>query len=128
VNELFPDESKRFTFTYSFTAAMQMYIYDGDVELFYKILFGSVSEQCYYDQISMIAHLKTLLESMDVYDGTRNGKILQEVFFPGLRAFFPVKAESSMAIIRNTVLHSNLTSDGRVDIELVRIFVVLWIM
>lgn len=54
-------------------------MYDGDVELFYKVLFAEISEHHYYDQMTMITALKRLLEEMDLCDGVRDGLIVQNV-------------------------------------------------
>lgn len=60
-------------------AALQKYLYDGDVELFYKVLFAEVSEHHYYDQMTLITALKRLLEELDLCDGVRDGLVVQDV-------------------------------------------------
>ncbi len=45
-------------FSYSFVSSLEKYIADADVELFLNILFCEIGEENYYDQMTMIAHLK----------------------------------------------------------------------
>lgn len=91
-------------------------MYDGDVELFYKILMGEISEHYYYDQVAMVAHLKKLLEEMDVCDGKRDGLIQKAVFFAGLREVFPCKPERSIQILIEIVFRNDITN-GQIDIN-----------
>ena len=39
-------------------------MFDSDVDLFYRILFGGVCDQRYYDQMTMMSHLKKALMQM----------------------------------------------------------------
>lgn len=114
--KLFPQRERRVEFCYNFVGGLHLYMYDADVEMFYKTLFGEMSEQYYYDQIAMSAHLKKLLEDMDCADGLRDGLILKEVFFRGLALFFPYKAEPALQALTAIVLRNDIT-DGRVDVN-----------
>jgi hypothetical protein len=91
-------------FSHNFVRALEEYADDADVELFLNILFDVISEQHYYDQMTMIAHLKKALMQMDVLDQVRDGLIHKGVFFNGLRLFFPIKSETYHRTLEDIVM------------------------
>lgn len=87
-------QQKMLEFSYNFVACLEKYIIDGDFALFLKVLFEDVHEKHYYDQMMMISNIKRLFSDLDVSEGSnRDGLIPPDIFFPGLRNFFPHKSE-----------------------------------
>ena len=113
--------------------ALENYAEDADVELFMDILFDEIGDQHYYDQMTMIAHLKKALMQMDVLDQKRvrapavqysckklpfdtancpcsqDGHIYKGVFFQGLRLFFPIKSEKNHQTLESIVTSQMMT-------------------
>lgn len=86
-------EENKMEFSYNFVRALEKHVQDADFELFLQILFNEISEEHYYDQMTMIAHLKKSMMQMDCLDLCQDGYIHKSVFMGGLRMLFPIKKE-----------------------------------
>eukprot|EP01135_Chromosphaera_perkinsii_P002275 Nk52_evm61s221 gene=Nk52_evmTU61s221 len=80
---------------YNLVNGCQMYDYDADVELFYKVLTGELDEEVYHDQMNMVSKVETLFVKLDskLNNGVLKGKLSKSDILEALKLYFPTKTD-----------------------------------
>mmetsp|Transcript_8270 Transcript_8270/g.20901 ORF Transcript_8270/g.20901 Transcript_8270/m.20901 type:complete len:751 (+) Transcript_8270:338-2590(+) len=88
-------------FGYNFYAALQQYNYDADVEMFLKVLTGSITEYVRNDREVLTSGLTQIMEAADAAKGgsAEAGKVRRERLVEALKEFFPAKTPAAMNAI-----------------------------
>mmetsp|Transcript_20121 Transcript_20121/g.39879 ORF Transcript_20121/g.39879 Transcript_20121/m.39879 type:complete len:1200 (+) Transcript_20121:26-3625(+) len=104
-------------FSHNFVHALERHVNDPDFALFLRVLFEDVHEDHFYDQMMMMANLKTMFVQLSdsEADGNRNLISLQ-TFHNAIRRFFPAKRDDFFQELWAIVFRECM-SNGFVDLN-----------
>lgn len=115
LQERFEKHEARVEFAYNFVGALETYMsppHNPDLELFFHMLTSGVSEEHFYDEMTMLAHLKKRIMQMDKLDTVQDGLVEKDIFFTGLGLLFPTKSEEQFRKLQNIIFDKNMQSWG----------------
>ena len=100
-------------FAYNFCDALQRYQSDADCEIFHKILFGELCEDCYHAQMQLIEDLMDACERKDKpeHGGKVLGVLAREQFNAVLNQFLPTKSANDMQVLKQALSYDQPLAD-----------------
>jgi len=107
--ERFPhSKQERIEFSYNLLATAQEHRSDADLDLFLGVLTEDISEDQCRDHVAMLSHFKRMLLHLDQADGACDGYVDKNIFFEGLRAFFPYRSEARLRELHAIIFDESL--------------------